>query len=74
MLRVNDIVPQNSEPLESQEHALNTPPTSKTSSRKGEHSKVKEEVESGSEIDDEDSMSLREKALLVCFRFHVVNY
>jgi len=63
MLRANDIVPQNPEPREPQEHTLDTPPISETSSRKGEHSKVKEEVESGSESEtDEDSM--REKALL----------
>ena len=70
MLRANDIVPRNPEPLEPQENALDTPPTSETFSGKGEQ--VKEEVESGSESDDEDSM--REKALLVRFRFHVANY
>ena len=66
MLCANGIVPRNPEPLEPQEHALDTP-TSGTSSGKGERStsKVKEEVESGSETDDED----REKALLVCFIF-----
>jgi hypothetical protein len=68
MLRANGIVPRNPEPLqvEPQEHALDTPLTSETSSRKGEHSKMKRDVESGSEI-DEDSLSTREKALLVCF-------
>ena len=44
---------------------------SKTSSRKGEHLKVKKEAESDSEIDnsdsDKDSDSMREKALLVHF-------
>ena len=68
MLRANDIVPH-PEPLEPQEHALDTLLTSETSSGKGKHCKV-EKVESGSE--DEDIM--KEKALLVCFRFHVVNY
>ena len=33
---------------------------------------MKEEAESGSEIDDDDS--IREKALLVRFKFHVVKY
>ena len=70
MLRANGIVPQNPEPLE-------YPLTSGTSSGKGEHPKVKKEADSqsGSETDDEDS--LREKALLVRFRFHdihVVNF
>jgi hypothetical protein len=76
MLRANDIAPRNPEPLEppSQERTLNTPLTSETSSGKGEHFKVKKEADSetGSETDDEDSM--REKALLVRFKFHVVNY
>ena len=66
MLRANGIAPQNPEPREPKEHA----PTSETSSGKGKHFKVEKEVESGCE--DEDSM--REKALLVCFRFLVVNY
>jgi hypothetical protein len=68
MLRANDIVPP-------QEHALETPPISETSSRKGEYIKVKRDVESGSEIDDEDSLSIREKVLLVCsgLRFYI-NY
>ena len=75
MLRANDIVPRNPEPPKPQEHALETPFTSETSSGKGECStKVKRDVESGSEIDDEDSLSIREKALLVCFRFYIVNY
>ena len=64
MLRANDIVPRNPEPPEPL--ALDTQPTS-MSSGKGGHVKVEEEVESGSE--DEDSM--REKALLVRFRFHI---
>jgi hypothetical protein len=70
MLRANDIVPQNPEPLEPQVHTLDTLPTS---SGKGEP-RVKKEGESraGSETDDEDS--IREKALLVRLRFHVVNY
>jgi hypothetical protein len=67
MLRANDIIPRNPEPLKSQAHALETPPASETSSRKGEYTKVKSDVESGS--DDEDSLNRREKALLVCFRF-----
>jgi hypothetical protein len=63
MLRANGIVPRNSKP---QEHNLDTPSTSKTSSEKGENSKVKKEAESDSEIDsDEDG--IREKALLVRF-------
>jgi hypothetical protein len=75
MLRANDIIPRNPEPPKPQERALETPPTSETSSGKGEDStEVKSEVESGSEIDDEDSLSIREKALLVCFRFYIVNY
>ena len=70
MLHANDIVPRNPEPLASQE-ALDTPPISETSSGKGKQRfKVEKEVESGSE--DEDSM--KEKALLVRFIFHVVIY
>ena len=69
MLRANDIAPRNPETLEA---ALDTPPTFKTSSRDEEHSKVKKEAESGSEIDDDDS--IRVKALLVRFRFHVIKY
>jgi hypothetical protein len=68
MLRANGIVPQNPEPLE-------YPLASETSSGKGKHPKVKKEADSqsGSETDDEDS--LREKALLVRFRFHgIQNY
>jgi len=61
MLRANDIAPRSPSP----EHAPSTG-TSETSSGKGKHSrlqsKVKEEVQSGSETDDEDSV--REKALL----------
>jgi hypothetical protein len=55
MLRANGIVPRNP--------TLDTPPPPETSSGKGEHSKLKEEVESEFETDDEDDM--REKALLV---------
>ena len=66
MLRANDIVPRNPEPFEPQEY---TPLTSEMSTRKGENSKVKKEVESGSDTDDDDR--IREKALLVRFRFHV---
>ena len=74
MLRANDIVPRNPEPLEPQKSALDTvtPPKSETSSGKGKHFNVKKEVESGLEIDDKDS--IKEKALLVRFIFHVVNY
>ena len=71
MLLANDIVPRNPEPLEPQESALDAAALS-TSETKGEHFKVKKEVESGIESDDEDS--IREKALSVCFIFHVVNY
>ena len=69
MLRANDIAPRNPEFLKT---ALDTPPTSETPSRNVEHSKVKKEAESGSEIDDDDS--IREKALLVRFRFYLVKY
>ena len=74
MLRANDIVPRNAEPLVPQESALDvaTPPTSETSLGKRKHFKVEKDVESGLESDDEES--IREKALLVCFTFHVVNY
>ena len=74
MLRANDIVPRNPEPLEPQESVLDasTPHTSETSSRKGERFKVKNDLEFGSETDDENS--IREKALFVRFRFHVVIY
>ena len=65
MLRANDIVPRNPEPLEPQAHTLDTSPISETSSGKGKYSKLKKEAESRFESDDEDSM--REKALLVCF-------
>jgi hypothetical protein len=37
------------------------------SSGRGEHSKVKKEVESGPEIDESDEDSRREKTLLVRF-------
>ena len=61
MLRANDIIPQS------------PAATSETSLGKGKHLKVEKEVEFGSEsFDDEDD--LREKALLVRFRLHVVNY
>ena len=74
MLRANDIVPRNAEPLVPQESALDvaTPPTSETSLGKRKHFKVEKDVESGLESDDEES--IRERALLVCFTFHVVNY
>ena len=49
-----------------------TPPTSETSSGKQKDIKVEKDVESGLESDDEES--IRERALLVCFTFHVVNY
>ena len=65
MLHANDIVRRNPEPLEPQEHTLDTLPISKTSSGKGEYFKLKKEAESGSESDDE--VSMREKALLVRF-------
>jgi hypothetical protein len=68
MLHANDIVPRNPEPLEPQEYALDTV-TPETSSGKGKQFKVEKDVESGLETDDEESM--KEKALLVCFRFHV---
>jgi hypothetical protein len=67
MLRANDIVPRNPEPFEPQVHALDPPPTSEMSSGRGEHSKVKKEVESGPEFDDSDEDSRREKTLLVRF-------
>ena len=65
MLRANDIVPRNIEPLELQEHTPNTPSVSEASSRNREYSKLKKEAESGSESDDE--VSMREKALMVRF-------
>ena len=69
MLRANDIVPltRNPEPLE-------PPSTSQTPPGKGEHVQVKREIKSGSRIDDEDSLSMRERALLVRFIFHVEIY
>lgn len=68
MLRANDIVPRNPEPLAPQKRALDTPSTSQMSTRMGEQFKVKKEADgSGSDTDDEDS--IKEKALLVCFRF-----
>ena len=74
MLRANDIVPRNPELLEPQKSALDavTPPTSETSSGKRKRIKAEKDVESGLESDDEEG--IREKALLVCFTFHVVNY
>ena len=75
MLRANDIVPRNPEHLEPQKSGFDavTPPKSETSSGKGKYFNVKKEVESGLEIDDKDS--IKEKALLVRFIFHVlVNY
>ena len=65
MLRANDIVPRNPD-LELRKLPLGTPTISETSSRKEEIFKVKKEAESGPEIDDSD-VSMREKALLVCF-------
>ena len=69
MLCANGIVPlaRNPEPLE-------PPSTSQTPPEKGEHVQVKREIESGSRIDDEDSLSMRERALLVRFIFHVEIY
>ena len=73
MLHANDIAPRDPEPPEPQALDAVTPPTtSETSSGEAKHLEVKKEVESGFETDDEDSM--REKALLVRFRFHVVNF
>ena len=74
MLLANDIVLRNPEPPEPQEFTLDavTPPTSETSSGKRKHIKAEKDVESGLESDDEES--IRERALLVCFTFHVVNY
>ena len=65
MLRANDIVPRNPD-LELHKPPLGTPTISETSSRKEEFSKVKKEAESCQENDDSD-VSMREKALLVCF-------
>jgi hypothetical protein len=62
MLQANDIAPRNPQPLDSQGIA---PPTS---SGKRKHSIVKDE--SDCESEDEGK---REKALLVCFRFIMVN-
>jgi hypothetical protein len=73
MLRANDIVPRNPEPIfEPQEYILNTHLTSEVSAGMGESSKVKKEAESGSDTGDEDS--IREKALLVRYRFRLLNY
>lgn len=63
MLQANDIALRNPQPLDSQEVA---PPTS---SGKREHSIVKEE----SDCESEDEEGNRENALLVCFRFIMVN-
>ena len=65
MLRANGTIPRNPEPLEPQEHTRDTSRTSETFSGKGD-SEVKKD--SGSETDDsdDDSDSMREKALLVC--------
>ena len=50
-------------------------PTSEMSTRKGEKSKVKREAESGgSDIDILKDLDIREKALLVRFRVHVLIY
>lgn len=72
MLRANDIAPRNPEPFEPQQFILDTPLTSEMSTGKGESSKVKKEAESESDTDDDDR--IREKALLVRFGFHVLNY
>ena len=73
MLFANDIVPRNAEPPVPQESLdVATPPTSETSLGKRKHIKAEKDVESGLESDDEEG--IREKALLVCFTFHVVNY
>ena len=69
MLRANDIAPRNPELLEA---TLDTPSTSETPSSNVKHFKVKKEAEFESEIDDDDS--IREKALLVRFRFCLVKY
>ena len=70
MLHANEIVPRNPEPPEPREHALGIPHTPGASLGKGEQSEVKKELESRSE--DEDSDSMREKALLVRFRFYLL--
>lgn len=72
MLQANEIAPRNPEPLKPREHTLDAPPTPETSSGKRKHRKVKEEV--GSEGEYEDEESKREKALLVRFGVYVVNY
>jgi hypothetical protein len=69
MLQANGIAPRNPEPLKPREHTFVTP---ETSSGKRKHCKVKEEV--GSEGEYEDEERKREKALLVRFRLYVVNY
>ena len=76
MLQAIDIVPRNPELLESQGHALqvDTSPTNKVSSGRGENSKVKKEAESGLETDDSDEDSMREKALLVRFWISLLIY
>ena len=74
MLRANDIVPLTRNPEPRALEPQNTPSTSQTPPGKGEHVQVKREIESGSRIDDEDSLSMREKALLVRFIFHVEIY
>jgi len=70
MLQANEVAPRNPEPLESKERARDTLPTPETSSRKREHSIVKEESDSEGESEGEDSK--REKALLVCFRCYLI--
>ena len=70
MLQANEIIPRNPQPLELHD-AFDTLPTPITSLEKRKHSKVKEESDSDGESEDEDRK--REKALLVCFRFNIIN-
>ena len=72
MLQAIEVVPRNPKSPEYREHTLDVSRTPETSSGKRKHSEVKEEVESEGEFEDEDGK--REKALLVCFIFHVINY
>ena len=70
MLRANGIVPH-PEPLqvEPKQHTSDNPPSPETSSGKGERSesKVKEEIDT--ELETEDENNMREKALLVHFLY-----
>lgn len=66
MLQANEIAPRNPESLGSQEVAPDTPPTSL--------GKVIPKVESDSEEESEDEEGKRERALLVCFRYIMVNF